>query len=91
MKEERELKNKWLYMHTIDNCPAQYEGQQICYANAVRGQAGIRRLCESLKQIKLEQRLSAKWRKEQGWEANMDRYSYVRILRKSLAKFIEEE
>ena len=76
----------WLYMHTINGIPAQYEeGEQIVFANFVRGGGGIRRLCESLEQVKLEEKLSNKWRKEQGWDVFND-YGYVRILREFLTK-----
>lgn len=65
-------------MHTIGGIPAEYiEGEQICYANSIRG--GVRKLAYSLQQIKKEQRASLKWRLEKnGWGENQD-YGYVKI------------
>jgi hypothetical protein len=73
-------KTKWLYMHTIRGIPAQYiPDEQIVYANGTRGQAGVTRLAESVKQIKQEQRLSSSWRRKQNWDDAPGAYGYIRI------------
>ncbi len=79
----KKTKSLWYYMHTINNCPAQYvEGSQIYYAHGRRGGQGVRRLATSLKQIKKEQKLSALWRVKQNFTDTFLNYGYVRILRK---------
>jgi hypothetical protein len=76
---------KWLYMHTLNGVPAQYvEGEQICYANGIRGNTGVSRLCESRTQIKREQRLAKRWRIKRGYRVIPGDYGYVRILKKAL-------
>lgn len=68
-------------MHTVAGIPAMYhQGEQICFANGIRGSAAILSLASDLKQIKLEQKLSKKWRKKMGF-TDYDHYGYVRILK----------
>lgn len=75
-------KTKWFYMHTIEGVPSQYiPGEQIVYANGTRGQAGVTRLAESIKQIKQEQRLSSSWRRKRNFDDEPGKYGYVRIAR----------
>ena len=73
-------KKSWLYIHTLDGIPAQYTpGEQICFANGTRGNAGITRLARSVHQIKQEQKLSSAWRKAQGFLTFNQDYGYVRV------------
>jgi hypothetical protein len=81
-------KENWFYIHTIDGIPAQYiDGEQIVFANVVfasgiRGNAGMQNICSSKKQILLEQKLSKKWRKKEGFSIDDLGYSFVRLLKK---------
>lgn len=68
---------KFKYMHTIDGEPARYnKGEQICYLNNYGKFIG--KLVDSLHQIRKEQKLSNKWREEQGCSLIFD-YGYVRV------------
>ena len=64
-------------MHTIKSQPSFYvEGKQICYAN--NGSIKIpESLCSSLKELRKVQKLSNKWRTEQGFDET--EHSYIRV------------
>lgn len=62
------------YMHTIDGKPATFDGWQICYATYY-GKPNI--LCESLKQIRAEQKISRRNRLSRGWDDDFA-YSHLR-------------
>lgn len=82
--KDKQKQDEWFYMHTISGIPAQYiPNQQIVYADGTRGNAGVRRLATSLKQIKSEWRLSNSWRRSRHLGKSMD-YGYVRISRATL-------
>ena len=55
---------KTYYIHTLEGLPAEFSGQQIVFASFF-GKSN--KLCRDLKQIRKEQRLSEKWRAQQGW------------------------
>jgi hypothetical protein len=64
-----------LYMHTIDGAAGSYyPGQQICFAVRTRPI----KLCDSLDQIKQEQRKTREWRTAQGFP-NQARYGHLRV------------
>ena len=63
------------YMHTLGGMPAHYyPGEQICLAVRTRPIP----LCDTLDQIKREQRMSCKWRLANGFEANRD-YGWMKV------------
>lgn len=63
------------YMHTIKGKPAYYaEGEQILYAYDC-----VKKLEDSLYKIKKQQKLTHKWRLEQGFPNDEDTYGYIRV------------
>jgi len=63
------------YLHTINGRPAYFDGDQICYTTYY-GKAAT--LCDSLRQIRKEQKLTQEYRERKGYDLHMD-YSYVRV------------
>lgn len=61
------------YMHTVDNQPATYDGEQICFAVRTRPI----KLANSLRQIRREQHATIRWRLAQKWDAKG--YGYMRV------------
>jgi hypothetical protein len=61
------------YMHTIDREPGFFDGYQICFA----GRRSIK-LCDTLAQIRSQQKLSRRNRLADKWPENF-KYDYVRI------------
>lgn len=75
---------RWIYMHTIDNEPAEYvENGQIIFASP-----SVMKFAKSLKQIKSEQRKSRKWQKSRGLLTDVFSYSYVRLDKEVLRKML---
>ena len=70
------MKSKWYYMHTIDEKPAAYDGEQICFLGSWNVFAVA---CESLKEIRKQAAASARWRQERGLTDEGFRYSYVKF------------
>ena len=69
---------KTFYMHTLNGRPAYYDGTKIVFA--MRG-GYVRRgqwLCESLDEIRKQQRQSFRWRRDQGLDNRWD-HGYVRM------------
>lgn len=62
------------YMHTINGKPGTFDGYQICYATFY-GKPNI--LCESLDQIRKEQRLTKENRERDGFKICSD-YRHLR-------------
>ena len=71
------MSKRTLYLHTIDNKPAAFEGTQICFLNFY-GEAFA--LASSLKQIRKEQRATKKYRRQMGFAYDENRYGYFRVL-----------
>jgi len=63
------------YMHTLNNQPASYDGQQICFSTFTQPI----RLCRDLRQIKKERKLTIKWRLKQGYVADYAIFGHRRI------------
>ena len=61
-------------MHTIKHIPAFYDGCQIVYASQY-----VEKLCDSLKQIRDEQRKSGEWREGNGFD-KVYNYSYKKVM-----------
>lgn len=66
-----------VYIHTLNNQPATYDGQQICFAMHYGKPSSS---CSSLKEIREQQRASSEWRRkrgylETGWKFGYRRYS----------------
>lgn len=56
---------KTYYLHTLNGMAASYvPGGQICFAS--HGGAPVR-LCESLRQIRMQRRFSEQWRAKKGY------------------------
>jgi hypothetical protein len=66
------------YLHTINDCPAFFDGEQICFAGGATSRSP-QRLCRSLRQIRREQSASVRNRKRWGFEAGSDQIGYVRV------------
>jgi hypothetical protein len=70
---------KYKYMHTLCNRPAYFVDYddvcQVCYAHDY-----VAKLCDTLKQIRDEQKKSFKWRKERGYDDDMTKYGYVKVV-----------
>lgn len=67
------------YIHTINGEVAGYDGKQIYYANIIQRKNGWHpTACDSLKQIKREQKLSKEWRELKGLYNDL-KYGYVII------------
>ena len=64
------------YLHTINDYPAGYDGYQICYADNL-GRAVV--LCTSLRQIRMEQRLSKRNRLRDEFTVSDVQYGYKRV------------
>jgi len=71
------MSKKTRYLHTIDNKPAAFEGTQITFLNFY-GKAFA--LASSLKQIREEQRATKKYRIQNGFPYDENRYGYFRVL-----------
>jgi len=71
------MSRKYKYLHTINNFPAFFHPivRQICYITTY--DPGI--LVDTLQQIRKEQKLTFKNRKEWGFNAHRHDYGYVRI------------
>jgi hypothetical protein len=65
-----------LFMHTLDNHPAFFSGDQICYAPYRRHVP----LVESLTQIKRDQRASEQYRNANGYQDHSPKYGYIRVV-----------
>ena len=69
-------KKRYKYMHTIDDHPGHYyPGEQICFAVRTRPIP----LCDSLEQIKREQRASDAWRIKNGFSIGDRRFGWVKV------------
>jgi hypothetical protein len=69
------MKTTIYYMHTLDNRPAYYDGQQIVFAMKSRPL----RLCSSLRDVRMQQRLSDRWRLSQGFQIRNYDQDYKRV------------
>jgi hypothetical protein len=63
------------YIHTINGKPATFDGFQICFATFY-GKPNI--LCDSLKQIRKQQKISVANRKSKGFPAELGDYGHLR-------------
>jgi hypothetical protein len=78
------------YIHTINNIPAVFDGEQICYSRNIKyvdaiicffevRDAYAKEMCSSLGEIRKQQKMSSKWRKEKGFDDIGDNYGYFII------------
>ncbi len=68
----KKKKRAYKYMHTINEKPGQYDGEQVCVGGAYFS------LADSLEQIRKEQNASVGWRWRNGY-AGGARYGYIKI------------
>lgn len=70
-----------IYMHTIDGHPAMYvPGEQIVFFSKYSRPSFQEVFVNSLRTIRRQQKASAEWRAEQGYQADLhSKYGYVRI------------
>jgi hypothetical protein len=61
------------YMHTIDDKPAFFSGEQICFLPPARTRGVLR---YSYEQIKTERRKTIAWRKKMGFRVDDSRYGH---------------
>lgn len=69
--------SKALYLHTLDDKPAFFDGNQVVFCNP-----HLRRpmpLCASLAQLKREQNASVKYRIANKMTASIRDYGYIRL------------
>lgn len=73
------VKKNYKYMHTIKGKPAYFVNDkrctQICYAGQY-----VNSLCDSLKQIREEQKISNAWRKNKGYCSSLEKYGYKKVV-----------
>ena len=70
------IKKNYKYMHTLNYSPAYYvPGEQIVYAAQY-----VEALCDSVKQIREEQKLSKRWRTKKGFSNDGSKYGYKKII-----------
>lgn len=68
--------NHYKYLHLLSGQPAKYYlGQQICFMKD--GESLV--FCDSLRQLRREQRDSARWREERGYSDYSADYGYLRV------------
>lgn len=73
---QRMFRRRYKYMHTLNSMPAYYyPGEQICYA--VRTRPIL--LCDSLAQIKREQKATALWRNSEGFDCENKSFGWVKV------------
>lgn len=64
-----------VYMHLLDGQPAQYyKGQQIAFGHTI-----VTQFAESLQQIRREQKASAKWRIQRGFDGDKFATGHIRL------------
>ena len=64
------------YMHLIEGRPATYEkSSQVCFLS----NGSILRLCDSLKQLRIEQKKSLAWRLKNKMDDRKEDYGFLRI------------
>ena len=73
--QQRSVRPPARYIHTINGRPARYDGDQICYALVT---IPIN-TCESLKQIRREEKATVQWRASKGFD-NTAQYGHMRVL-----------
>jgi len=79
MKTPPQPKKKTMYMHTINGKPASFWKGSICYISSLGNTWAT--LCDSLDEIKRQQRISKKTWKEESYMGPIEfKYGYVRIL-----------
>lgn len=69
--DEKPLTRVW--MHTLDDQPAFFSGEQICLLPPSRTQDVLR---YSYKQIQAERRKTISWRNKQGFRTDQTRYGH---------------
>jgi len=68
------MKKNYKYMHTVNGAAAYYDESQICYAGQY-----VERLCDTLAEIREEQKLSTEWRLKRGFSSSLDKYGYIKV------------
>jgi hypothetical protein len=72
----RSCTDRTYYLHTLDGKPAGYSGEQIVFAMKFGRPVP---LCGSLREIRMQQRLSEQWRMKRGYRAEPYVYGYKRV------------
>lgn len=73
---KRIVGRRYKYMHTLNSMPAHYyPGEQICYAVRTRPIP----LCDTLAQIKREQRATVAWRKSEGFDCENKSFGWMKV------------
>jgi len=67
-------KQKFKYLHTINGEPGHFQGGQVCFSVVTRPIP----LCDSLQEIRRQQKASAKYRTKNGWD-NSSTLGYRKI------------
>lgn len=70
------MSKRVIYIHTIDDQPGEFDGDQICFASNYRHRPNVP--AESLAQIKREQRATLRYRKSLGFSNEGTKYGYVK-------------
>jgi hypothetical protein len=68
-----------MYVHTIDDMPARFDGEQICYVSTHPNGRFHARPVPDLATIRREQRASIQYRKRNGFSDSAGEYGYVRV------------
>ncbi len=76
LRVQRMVGRRYKYMHTLNSMPAHYyPGEQICYAVRTRPIP----LCDTLAQIKREQRATVAWIKSQGFYCENKSFGWMKV------------
>lgn len=63
------------YLHTIDDKPASFDGDQVCFLG--RRETGT--LCKSLQQIRAQQIATKRYRAAMGFSGDKFTLGYIRV------------
>jgi len=67
---------KTVYLHTLDGVLASYEqGEQVCFL--MNGSS--LKIVSSLREIRVQQKSSRRWRKDRGFQEDSSTYGYLRV------------
>lgn len=68
---------KTIYIHTIDDKPAAFDGEQLCFLG---GYSTWGEPCYSLRELRQQQQASIRYRRQIGAQDELDdKYGYVRL------------
>lgn len=71
------MARRTLYMHTIEGCPARFDGTQVVYGlECIR----LSDMCGSYAEMRKERRRSQSWRRKALRDSGFIRYGHIRVV-----------